>query len=264
MLWFIILASILIIGLIVAVIILFLTKGAKNSTSGPRGFQGFIGAPGPSGGPQGPRGSQGSQGPQAKDGTNGTNGVQGIPGSGGTGPRGFQGVQGLAATNITSGTFVMTAHNTIHNSPADTNVAATGNWPRDFLVNYIRVGIPGGGAITTLSSRGSFTADPQTFHGLFFRPVANVPACAFTITGGSGMPTIMQPVTDTVPVVAWVGTLDVHTDLPNGVSALLVGVRALSEGANQFQLNWVTDGPNFSTRDDVPFFANFSITYQSN
>lgn len=78
---FIVIVSILLVGLIVGVVILFLTKRNKNDNppdtgaQGPKGAQGLIGAPGTAGptGSPGARGSQGFQGPVA------TTNVLGIP-----------------------------------------------------------------------------------------------------------------------------------------------------------------------------------------
>ena len=79
-----ILIGILVFLLIIAVIVLFVSKGGKNAGLGPRGPQGRVGAPGPTGNPGG-TGSNGSQGPFGPIGATGSVGPRGPqgPGTGG-------------------------------------------------------------------------------------------------------------------------------------------------------------------------------------
>jgi len=255
---FIVITIILLVALIAAVIVLFITKGSKNTTSGPRGFQGFTGSSGGAGGPQG---RVGSQGPQARDGTNGTNGPQGLSGTGGLGPRGPQGLTGALPGGTVSGQVLITAADVAHDAPPDDQVNFLApNTIQQAIANFTTVG-----KVTTL-----------TCHGLQFRPNAPAKSCKFTITGGPGFPLIQSPSTNAI--IGWVGTLDAHQNVrtsqtgTGGASALLVGCRAITingtPSTNQFQLFFSTDGASFFTPTPPDFFGaimfpSFAIQYQN-
>lgn len=120
MIAFIVIVSILIAGLIAAVIVLFLIKPNKTDNGaqgtqgrkGPQGFQGkgsqgLVGPIGPQNarGPQGFFGSQGLMGPQGS--TQGATGPQGTPGT--NGPQGVPGTSGSSNAIANRRVFTFTA-----------------------------------------------------------------------------------------------------------------------------------------------------------